>query len=294
MIFPLRVPLLILVFYATLTFGQEKVVEGEYWVEQAPKSGTAEAKTVTNWVVYEKSPGYFRLDSEIENQPAGMRVVQIEELTDRFVPTSIGYDLYRKDQQIPSISAICDFTSGALVCTGNSGKDQASPSTPYKPNGAFWPWMEGLGALDLPWLLAGAVNMAHWDKGTAEITTLVVSGGSGVMIGDAVNIAKLQAIGKPLTVIAPDKPIPWSFRSGEETSFEFVASETMELNGKKIAVKHYSFTDHEKQGDIWITDSGLLTKLTAGGNFSFVLRNYKQHRKIIPELPVDPSLKDPY
>jgi len=39
------------------------------------------------------------------------------------------------------------------------------------------------------------------------------------MIGDAVNVAALEAIKKPLTVIAPDKPTPWGFRSAEELSF---------------------------------------------------------------------------
>jgi hypothetical protein len=67
-----------------------------------------------------------------------------------------------------------------------------------------------------------------------------MSGGTGVMIGDAVNIAALEKIKKPLKVVAPGKPIPWSFRSEEETTLEFVASEHVEVNGRKVAVKHYS------------------------------------------------------
>jgi hypothetical protein len=292
--FPLHLLSLILVCNATLMLSQEKVAEGEYWVEGTAPSGAPQAIRATHWTVYEKSPGHFRLESECEKHPAGLRVVQTEDLTDRFVPTTIGYELYRKDQAIPSISATCDFASGALVCTGNAGKDQASPSAPYKPQGAFVPWIEGLSSLDLPWLMAGALNMAQWDKGRAQIETLIVSGGSGVMIGDALNMAALQSTGKPITFVGPDKPTPWSFSSADRESLQFIASETAELQGEKVAVKHYASTDSKEQGGMWITDSGLLTKMTAQENLSFVLKSYKQYRKIIPELPAEKAqvLKD--
>jgi len=140
--------------------------------------------------------------------------------------------------------------------------------------------------LDIAWLFGGAVNMAHLDKGKTEIAALIVSGGSGVMIGDAVNVAALEAIKKPLTVIAPDKPTPWGFRSAEELSFEFVASETMELNGTQVAVKHYASTDKKKPGSFWTTDAGLIVKLTLNGP-SVVLVDYKQYKKLIPELQVE-------
>src|ERR1700726_1380454 len=207
--FLLRVALLSLIFHATSALSQDRVAEGEYRVEGVTASGAPVIKTVTRWVLYGEASGGFRLESQIDGQRAGMRVIQIEHLTDQLVPTAIGYDLYRKDQQIAGITANCDFSAGSIICTGSSGKDQAAPSAPYKPGGPFWMWIEGLSSLDVPWLLDGVVNMAHLDKGQTKIEILVVSGGTGVMIGDAINIAALETIGKPLTVIAPDKPIPW-------------------------------------------------------------------------------------
>jgi len=279
--------LLSLVFLSALSFGQERVADGEYWLERSATSGALEQKKATRWIVYEESPGHFRLESEFEKQPAGIRVVQVEYLTDRFVPTSVGYQLYRKDQPIPAISATCDFANGAIVCTGNSGKDQAPASTPYNVQGAFFPLIEGLSSLDIAWLVAGALNMAHWENGTAQITTLIVSGGSGVMIGDTVNVATLQGTGKPITFIGPDKPIPWSFSSEVEDSLKFVASETMSLEGKDIAVKHYALADPKKPGGIWITEGGVLTKMRLQEDLNLVLKSYRQRKKIIPELPVE-------
>lgn len=181
-----------------------------------------------------------------------------------------------------------------MICTGNSGTDKADPSAQYKLNDPFLMWIEGLPSFDLPWLFDGLINMAHPEKGKVRWATLVVSGGSGVMIGDAVNVGKLQAIQKneghfPLTVIAPDKPIPWRFRT-EEGSLVFVASESIELNSTKVAGRHYVSTDGKESFDFWTTDSGVLTKF-ARGKGSLVLVNYKQYRKLIPELPVEgPSL----
>jgi hypothetical protein len=274
---------------ATLAFTQDEVAEGEYQAQAATPSSTPLVKTATRWVLYGNTSGGYRLESEIENQPASMRVVQVEELTDHFVPTATGYRLYRKDHQNPDITANCDFSGGKVVCTGNSGKDQAARSAPYKLSGPFWMWVEGLFSLDMPWLLGGAANMAHLEKGRASVATLTVSGGSGVMIGDAVSAAILEAMKTPsqtLVVVAPDKPIPWSFTSEPESSLQFVDAESIDLSGTKVATKHYACITKGDEGGLWITDSGLLVKLVLGGA-SYSLADYKQYRKIIPELQVE-------
>jgi len=148
-------------------------------------------------------------------------------------------------------------------------------------------WVEGLFSLDIPWLFDGALNMAHPGTGKAKINTLVVSGGTGVMIGDAVNIAALEKIKKPLKVVAPGKPIPWSFRSEEETTLEFVASEHVDVNGRKVAVKHYSSNNRNASLDVWTTNFWTHHQALYRRNSKFVLASFKQYRKIIPELPVE-------
>ena len=286
----------IVVIFLTFTFcitsliAQDKVAEGQYEIRGGTPSAPI-SKTATRWVLYGKSSGGYQLKSEIQGQPAGMRVLQIEDLTDHFVPTLIEYELYRSNEQTPSITASCDLSAGTVVCTGRSGHDKAIPSPPYKFSGPSWIWMEGLFSLDIPWLLDGAMNMAHTEDAKINIATLVVSGGTGFMIGDAVNIANLQAIKTPaqtLTIVAPTKPISWGFRSPKESSLEFVARESQELNGTKIAVKHYSSSaDKTKTAGVWITDSGFITKIIGDRNATHALVNYKQYKKLIPELPIE-------
>jgi hypothetical protein len=279
--------LLTLGIVPALSVAQEKVAEGEYVIvaPTAPASSTGQA--TSRWVLLDDHSGHFRLESEIQRQRFGMRVIQIEYLDNGFVPTAIGYDFYRKDDQTPSITAMCNFSSGSMVCTGRSAKDEAAPSTPHKVPGPFWMWIEGLSSLDLPWLIDGGINLAHLDKGSGSISTLVVSGGSGVMIGDAINIAALQSIGKALTVVAPTKPIAWSFRSAEESSLNLIGLESTEFQGTKIAVKHYMLTSDKNPSEIWVTKSGLLTKIVLASHATFVLSSYKQFRQIVPELGVE-------
>ncbi len=280
----------LLLLCGALTQAQQTVAEGEYEMRGVAESGASLAKSAARWVLGKSSGGYH-LESEIQNQPAGMRVVQIEELDDRLVPIAIGYELYRKDQKAPGITARCEFSSGVIVCTGASGKNRAVASKPYRPSGPFWLWMEGLFSLDMPWLMDGAVNMAQLEKGEASVATLTVSGGSAVMIGDAINVAKLEAIratGQTLVVMAPDKPIAWGFSSDEESPLQFVATENLEVNGTKVAARHYTLTNGNAATNLWIAGSGLLIKLAGlGGPGEFVLTNYKQYKKLIPELQVE-------
>jgi len=279
--------MLMLAIAPGLTTAQEKIAEGEYQVVAPTASAGSSGQTISRWTLLDDHSGRFRLESEVQNQRFGMRVIQIEYLDDKLVPASIGYDFYRKDDQTPSITAMCDFSTGSMTCTGRSAKDEALPNNPYKVPGAFWMWIEGLSSLDMPWLIGGGVNLAHLDKGSSSIATLIVSGGSGVMIGDAINIAALRSIGKPLTVVAPTKPIPWSFRSAEESSLNFVGLESVEIQGAKVAVRHYTLTANKDPTEIWIAKSGLLTKLALGNHLTFVLANYKQYRQVLPELGVE-------
>lgn len=271
----------------SLSMAQEKIAEGEYQLVLPTASADSKGRATSRWLLWDDHSGHFRLESEIQGQRFGMRVIQIEYLDETMVPTAIGYNFYRKDDQTPSITALCNFSSGSMVCTGRSAKDEAVPNIPYKVSGPFWMWIEGLSSLDLPWLIDGGVNLAHLDKGSRSVSLLLVSGGSGVMIGDAINIAALQSIGKPLTVIAPTKPISWSFRSAEESSLNFVGLEAGEVQGAKITLKHYSLTTKKNPTEIWVTKSGLLTKLALANQTTFVLSSYKQSRQIVPEIAIE-------
>lgn len=174
------------------------------------------------------------------------------------------------------------------MCSGNAGQNRADPSIAYRQKGPFWLWIEGLSALDLPWLFDGALNMALSTKDpNVRIATLIVSGGSGVMIGDAVNVAALRATNLPkekINVIAPQKPIPWSFKPDEGMALEPPSKDSLEVKGIKLAVKHFV----SAEGEFWMTDSGILLKVAAGGEGgTYSLANFRQYKKLVPELPVE-------
>ena len=268
----------------TAVFAQDKIAEGEYEISGTSPAGASVTKTVSRWVLTGRSTGGFHLESEIQGQPQGMRIVQIEELDQRYVPVTIGYELYREGQKVPSLSANCNL-SGAVTCTGASGADRAKPSKPYKPVGPFWLYMDGVTSIDLPWLLSGAVNMAHLENGKVDVATLSVFGGTAVMLGDAVNVARLQAVMRPgqtLNVVAPQKPIPWELSIKEESPLEIIGKETIEINKTEIAVKHYRYVSGNDAMNLWTAGNGIVVKLA-----NFTLVNYKQYRQLIPELATE-------
>jgi hypothetical protein len=272
---------------------QEKLAEGEYQVQLVSAAGVPKAKTATRWVLYSNTSGGYRLRSEYVKMPAGMRVVQVEELDRRLAPTMIGYELYRNNEKEPGIVVRCEVLKSAVTCGGEFEGKPVPASSPYKQEGAFWLWMEGLFALDMPWLIDGTVNMAHLEKGTAKVPTISVLGGTAVLIGDAVNVAKLKAVrglGEKLTVIAPDKPVNWDLYSDEESLLELVDTTTVDVDGTKVAAKHYTFKNGGQPMDLWITESGLLIKMSGTGDrLEWALANYKQYKKLIPELPIEKS-----
>jgi hypothetical protein len=280
------------VFVALPALAQDKakVAEGEYQMQSKSRSGVPHTKTVTRWVLTAKGTSGYHLESEIQVKPSGTRVLQVEDLDEQFAPTMIGYELYSEGQQKPEITLTCELANRTVVCHGKSGEDPAEISQPFKTSGPYWLWIEGLFLVDMPWLLDGAVNMAHLESGKVNIATITVSDGSGES-GDAVNVAKpekaIQPNQKP-TVIAPDKPIPWEVSSDEESPLEFVGRETEDLNGTKVASRHYTFTSGSTPMNLWVAGPGILTRLSQGdGHGDYVLNNFKQYKNLIPELPVE-------
>jgi hypothetical protein len=269
----------------TVACAQDKVAEGEYELREADSGPGAPTFTpLSHWVLTSKSSGGYRLESESLHVPAGVRVVQSEELDERFVPTSVDYKFYRKDETTPSITVDCEM-SDAVVCKGTSGADSVGASEPYTPNGPYFLWMakDGLSAVDMPWLLDGAVNMAHLENGVAELATVNVFGGTAVTLGDAVNVAALEELktknpNMRVTVLQPDKPIAWQLSTQEEDQLRFLGTEAMEVDGTKVAANHYTY-GNDRPLDLWTVGPGLIVKVDG-----FVLTNYKQYKKLIPEV----------
>jgi hypothetical protein len=139
--------------------------------------------------------------------------------------------------------------------------------------------MEGVPS-DLAWLLGGAINMANLKTGKTDVATLSVFGGTAVMIGDAVAIATLESLKRPITATVPDKPLGWKLSTKEELPLQFVGTETMQFNDTKIVVSHYTLGSSSNATHLWTAGAaGIVVKVGA-----WTLANYKQYRPVIPEL----------
>ena len=285
--------------YGTPVLAQ-KVAEGEYKI-RAASGGGAEA-VATHWVLSRKGSGYH-LVSQIRSVPETIKVLQIEELDRDLVPTAIGYEGYLKSEPKPGTAFTCRFDRSSILCFGRAEckfvrqsvtcTDPEVPpdafllSAPYEFKGPFCLWIDNLFALDMAWLLGGAVNMSHLTSGKGTLTTLTVYGGPGWILGDAVESARIEEAEIPKGIFFGANPAAdWDFSSEEVGSLEYVGHENLEINDKAVAIRHYIYKVNEEPIDVWLSDSGMLVKLRAGDG-ELILSNYKQYKSLIPELRVD-------
>lgn len=292
--------LLIFVGGPTLGFSQ-KVAEGEYEMRGVSLSEPTAERVATRWVLYRKGPSGYRLESEMENLPDSIRVVQKEELDRQLVPIAIGYEGYLKGQQKPGAALTCKFIHDSIRCFGladcrfvpqSDACDQFPSaekvsSKPYQYKGPFLMWAYNLNAWDVPWLCGGGVNMAHLKAGKSTLAALVVSGGPGLILGDAVASARMkQAKTRNFTFYGADPNEEWDFNSEEVGALEFINREDVEISGTKVSTRHYVYELDDQPVNLWTTDSGLLLKMVDDGR-EFFLSHYKQYKKLVPELKVD-------
>jgi hypothetical protein len=285
------VVLLAFALCGTWGLAQDKVAEGECLMHGVSESGAPLEKTAIRWILYSKSTGGYHLQSDIQNLPKGIRVSQVEEFDARLIPTVIGYEFYRKDQQKPSITMKCQFVRDSVTCSGQAEDGRATASKPHKHRRPFLLAVRDLAALDVAWLLGGGVNMAHPETGKATVSTITVAGGVARLLVDAVNLANLEAVRGPGTAIVvpgDGKNAQWDFSSDEEEPVEFVGTETVEIGGTKVAARHYILQSGDEPMNLWMAGIGLPVKLSgAQTDEDLVLTNYKQYKKLIPEIRIE-------
>jgi hypothetical protein len=258
---------------------QQRIAEAEYAIQDGSSQ-----KVTTRWILFAGKSGDYELQSEIQNLPSHIRLIQVETLNEALIPTSIGYRLYAKGTEKAAVSVTCEFPAGTITCRGQSRNGPPMISKPYKYPGSFWLFLEGLSALDMPWLLDGALNRAIAQSGSLQLSTITVSGGGSNLLTATLDEAKLRAVnpGATLTVPSLDNSAEWSFSSEMENEFKFAGTETIQVKQEKISTKHYVLSGPGEPMHLWITRSGILVKID-----DVVLINYKQYRKLIPELKVD-------
>lgn len=286
--------LLSLALFAVPLSAQEKVAEGEYTLSPA-----SVVTSQRHWVLLALPSGGYLLRSEIEDPKAGIRVLQLEELNGDFVPGSIGYELYLKNQTEPTVIVNCAFSHNAILCDGKSEKGTAERSKPYPYKGPVLLAVQDLSRFDFAWLMCGALNMAHLDSGKIALRTVQLTGGAALELTDDINIAALKAVMTPnqkFTAIRPKGYTEWEFISedGDEETLSFVGTEDVKLGATTIAARHYSVATGSANMNLWLAPPGLLVKMTFGENgenAENVLTHYRQYRKLIPQIGVETAEK---
>ena len=197
--------------------------------------------------------------------------MQVEELNEKLVPKAIGYEVYLKNQKQAFATMKCDFAADSIMCRVRSEKDMEGAKGTFdckshKHVGPFWFWVDNFFVMDFPWLTSSAVNMASLKNGKVPLSVVTFEGGRGE---DCVS-------------------------AEDDGVLEFVATESLEVGGTKVGVSHYSLKSGDsKPFDLWTTESGVVIKLSdEDEGLDFVLANYKQYKKLIPELPVEPRRKE--
>jgi hypothetical protein len=279
--------LLSLALFAVPLSAQEKVAEGEYTLSPARV-----ATSQRHWVLLALPSGGYLLRSEIQDRKAGIRVLQLEKLNGDFVPGSIGYELYLKDQTEPTVIVNCAFSHNSILCDGKSEKGTAERSKPYPYKGPVLLSVRDLSRFDFNWLMCGALNMARLDSGKIPLRTVQLTGGAALELTDDINIAALKAVATPnqkFTAIRPEGYTEWEFISedGDEETLSFVGTEDVKLGATAIAARHYSVATGDANMNLWLAPPGLLVKMTFGENDEYVLSHYRQYRKLIPQIEVE-------
>lgn len=272
---------------------QNKVAEGEYQMRALPESGSPGGKTSSRWVLYSKSDGGYHLVSELQNARGGMRVVQLEELDSQLVPVAISFELYAKNETKPATRVACALVKTSVRCQGDdSSKGVAPISGAYDVHGPFIFFLRDLALFDIGWQMGGALNMvASVPAKKTALKTLLVTGGSALVLADRLNLGAVEAVKSPnqtVTAVVPASYTDWEFDSDEETPLEVQGTEEIQIDGKKITAEHSSLkSSDEGPTDFWMSRAGLLVKMVDKSDIEFVLANYRQYKALIPEFKVE-------
>jgi hypothetical protein len=269
---------------------QQKVAEGEYVMRDTGFKDRA-SKVISRWVVYGTS-GRYELNSEIQNLPSGVRVLEKADIDFHLVPTSVSYELYDKSGSKPTAVLTCSIRSGLLKCSGQSDKGQAPDSGPFNAGAPFWTVVQNLSAFDMVWNLSGALNMARARGNKDLIKVVSISGGAALVLGDKLSIAYLESVKRPgqtVTAIVPEQYTDWEFSINGDLAVRLKGTEQVEIGGVNIATQHYILSADGEPMHLWITDSGLGVKLLfshENESTELALNNYKQYKQLVPEFSI--------
>ena len=73
----------------------------------------------------------------------------------------------------------------------------------------------------------------------------------------------------------------WRLSVNEKSKLQYIGPEGIQIQGTLVVVRHYTLGEGKNVMNLWTADPGILVRVN-----NFYLANYKQFKKLIPELPV--------
>jgi hypothetical protein len=232
---------------------QDKVAEGEYHMRGASEGSGKTA--MDHWVLYTRKQGGYRLQSEVTSAAGtGAIVIQTEDLDDQLSPTAITIRLYtREDTKKPFLMLSCRLGTGQIGC--KAGGEELNLASSIDQKGPILFAVTSLEHVDLMWMMAGAINRAHFEESKASVPTLVLQEGE-----DGPELAQTE-----IDVLHAEGPDP------------------LEIHGAKVPARRFSFENSRIK--CWLAASGLPLKMENEEGAVIELEKFKQYKKLVPELP---------
>lgn len=234
--------------------GQEKnhpVAHGAYSiVDIIDAKGNKKDVKLDEWHMYANQDGSYAVEIEATAQATALKERYF--LTSDLKPKSFSLGLSSKGDNTSGDSATisCDFGSEKIACHTAGNGVNASPALAQKMPYVFMPTAEAP-SLDLPWFFQTAAAQVGRSTGQRSAMPLI-------------------------TIEDGDTPDSTILKVQETEQVEYIGREKVDVVGQTVLAHKFRITDPASAApeDLWLSDSGLLLRLTQQGNPSLLLTSY--------------------
>lgn len=232
---------------------QEKtrlVAQGSYSMVGGGADGTKKVAKLDEWSIYANQDGSYSVETQGAAEAPTMK--EHYALTKNLTPKAVSLMVSTKDGDSSgkTVSISCDFGSERIVCRVTENGVTASASLAEKLPYVFMPTAEAP-SLDLPWFFQTIASQAERSPGQPAAIPLV-------------------------TIEDGDKAGSIILKVQEIEHVEYLGREKIEVAGENALAHRFRITatDNAEPQDLWLSDSGLLLRLSQQGNPSLILTSY--------------------
>lgn len=227
------------------------VAQGTYSMVSSDASGSKKFARLDEWRMFSNQDGSYSV--EVEGAAKAPAMKEHYALTNNLTPKAFSLIMSSKDDNSSgkSVSISCDFGSENIVCRTTENGVTASAGLAEKLPYVFMPTAEAP-SLDLPWFFQTIASQAG--RSPAQPTAIPL-----------------------VTIEDGDKAGSIILKVQEIEHVQYLGRDKIEVAGQKALAHSFQITtaDNAKPQNLWLSDSGLLLRLSQQGNPSLILTSYK-------------------